>query len=156
MGDQPEPPVSAAETRAIAYRYLGRREYGCRELSQKLQRRGVDTATAQSVTADLAAEGLVSDSRFTGVFVRSRISRLVGPLKIRAQLRQKGIDDALIEEALAGHAGTWEESAYSWVEKRAMGNLDRKEKARIYRSGMNRGFTHEHMMRALDRYPSAS
>ena len=83
------------EARAIAFRYLGRREYGCRELALKMERRGVDSSTALAVVNELNSEGLVSDSRFAEMFVRSRVARLFGPLKIRALLRQRGIDESV-------------------------------------------------------------
>jgi regulatory protein len=151
-----EAPFSPAETRAIAYRYLGRREYGCRELALKLERRGVDSSTAASVVQELDSEGLVSDIRFAEVFVRSKVARHFGPLKIRAQLRQRGIDESVIDPALEEYRENWPESALAWICKRAGEHLDRAEKARLYRSGTNRGFTHEQMMRALDRFQQES
>ncbi|NIP18168.1 MAG: hypothetical protein GWM87_08430 [Xanthomonadales bacterium] len=140
----------------MAYRYLGRREYSRQELTRKLQQRGVETATAEAVVGELDAEGLVSDERFTESFVRSRVSRMYGPLKIRAQLRQKGVGDDLIAVKLASLEDIWPDLALSWVRKRAGEPFDRKEKARLYRSGMNRGFPHDIMMRALDRFEAGT
>jgi len=156
VAEKPEAPVSPAEARAIAYRYLGRREYGCRELALKLERRGVDSSTASSVVQDLNSEGLVSDVRFAEAFVRSKVERLFGPLKIRGQLRQRGIDDSVIEPALEEYREIWMDSALAWVDKRAPDRLDQAEKARLYRSGKNRGFMHEQIMRALDLYQAQS
>jgi regulatory protein len=156
MDGQPEAPISVAEARVIAGRFLGRREYSRHELSLKLQSRGVDPATAAECVAWLGEHGLVSDTRFTEMFVRSKVARLFGPLKIRAQLRQKGIADDLADVALSAYEETWIELALSWVRKRADKPLDRQARARVYRSGMNRGFSHQHMMRALDRHQAQS
>jgi regulatory protein len=153
--EDPEEPVSPAEARAIACRYLARREYGCRELALKMERRGVRPVTAVAVVRELESEGLVSDARFAEVFVRSRVARLVGPLKIRAQLRQRGLDDSTIAPALDEYGGRWSELAVAWVGKRAVGALDQKQRARLYRGGKSRGFTHAQIMRALEQYRPA-
>ncbi len=151
-----EEPIGPAQARAIAYRYLGRREYGCRELALKLERRGVTSETAASVVDELEAEGLVSDTRFAEVFVRSKVARLFGPLKIRAQLRQRGIADSCIEAALCEYDDRWRELALTWIGKKAPETLDRNAKARLYRGGKSRGFTHDQIMRALDRFGAGS
>ena len=49
----------------------------------------------------------------------------------------------------------WQNLAFDWANRRSHGKPDRNEQARIYRSGTNRGFSHEHMMRAIDRLKSA-
>lgn len=48
----------------------------------------------------LEAERLLSDERFVEVYVRSRESRGFGPLRIRAELRERGVDAALVERYL--------------------------------------------------------
>lgn len=144
-----------AEARVIAYRYLARREHACKELRDKLSRRGVPSGIASETVTELESEGLVSDQRFTESFTRSRISRLFGPLKIRAELMKRGIASSQIDQVLALHDDRWQDSAQQWLLKRTGPDqqksvLDRNEKARLYRSGTSRGFTHEHMMRAFD------
>ena len=88
--------LNEAEVRDIALRYLGLREYGIEELRQKLLHRGVESDIADKVVGDLADADLVSDQRFTEMYVRTRMRRLFGPLKIRGELRGKGISDFLI------------------------------------------------------------
>lgn len=143
------------EARAAAMNYLARREHSCRELEIKLIKRGIEPGVAADVVARLRSENLVSDTRFAEAYARSRANRLFGPMKIRAELRQRGIDDGLIEAALDDFSGSWQNAANTWADKRVAGELDRKAQARIYRSGTNRGFSHEHMMRALERLKSA-
>jgi len=48
----------------------------------------------------LEAERLLSDERYTEVYVHSRESRGFGPLRIRAELRERGVDAALVERYL--------------------------------------------------------
>ena len=88
------------------------------------------------------------------MYVRTRIRRLFGPLKIRGELRSLGISDYVITEAMPGEQEAWFDSASQWADKRCKGDLDYAERAKIYRSLMNRGFTHEQANVALDRLNS--
>jgi len=142
--------LNEAEVRDIAVRYLSRREYGIEELRQKLLQRGADSGITDKVVDDLATENLVSDQRFTEMYVRMRIRRLFGPLKIKAELRSRGITDYQIGEAMPDDEETWFDKASQWAGKRCQGELDYAGRAKLYRSLMNRGFTHEQANVALD------
>jgi regulatory protein len=142
--------LDETETRDMAVRYLCRREYGTEELRQKLLYRGCDSAMAEKVVGDLVDENLVSDERFTEMYVRTRASRLFGPLKIRAELRSRGISDFLISKFLPAEQEAWFDAASEWATKRCSGELDYASRAKIYRSLVNRGFTHEQANVALD------
>ncbi len=143
--------LTEAEVRDIALRYLGRREYAIEELRHKLLQRGADAEITDRVVSDLADENLVSDQRFTEMYIRMRMRRLFGPLKIRGELRSRGITDTLIDETMPGGQEAWFDAASQWVGKRSQGELDYAARARIYRSLMNRGFTHEQANVALAR-----
>lgn len=142
--------LTEAEVRDIAVRYLGRREYGIEELRQRLVQRGADSGLAEKVVGDLADENLVSDQRFTEMYVRMRIRRLFGPLKIRGELRGRGISDHQIAQAMPDGQETWFDTATQWARKQYRGEMDYAVRAKIYRSLMNRGFTHEQANVALD------
>ena len=92
--------LSAAEVRDIAVRYLARREYGIEELKRKLVQRGAESDLVEQVVSDCAEQGLVSDERFTEMYVRMRIRRCFGPMKIRGELRQRGIPERLVAKEL--------------------------------------------------------
>ena len=142
--------LTDAEVHEIAVRYLTRREYGTEELRRKLIQRGSDPVIAGKVVSDLADENLLSDQRFTQMYIRTRVGRLFGPLKIRGELRSLGISDQLIAREMPGEQETWFDSASQWAEKRCLGELDYAGRAKIYRSLINRGFTHEQANVALD------
>jgi regulatory protein len=142
--------LNQAEVRDIAVRYLTRREYGVEELRQKLLQRGADAGIADTVVSELADENLVSDQRFTEMYVQMRIRRLFGPLKIRGELRSRGIAGYLIDEAMPDGQETWFDAATQWAEKKHNGELDYVARAKVYRSLVNRGFTHEQANVALD------
>lgn len=146
--------LTEADVHEIAVRYLTRREYGIEELRQKLVQRGAGSAIAGKVVSDLADNDLVSDQRFTEMYVRTRMRRLYGPVKIRGELRSLGVSDYLVGQAMSFEQETWFENASQWAEKRCRGELDYAGRAKIHRSLMNRGFTHEQANIALDRLNS--
>ena len=148
--------LSEAEIREIALRYLCRREYGIEELLRKLLQRDADVQIARKVVGDLADSDLVSDQRFTEMYVRMRIRNLFGPLKIRAELQARGITPQQIAIAMPQDQDTWFENASLWAQKRCQGELDYAARAKIHRSLMNRGFTHEQANVALDRVQAQS
>ena len=134
----------------MALRYLSRREYACEELRRKLEQRGVEGSTAEAVVIDLAEQNLVSDERFAESWARVRVQKGYGPMRIRADLRQKGVSDTVIAGVLTNHEDGWYDLALDWARRKHRGEFDEKARARLYRAGMNRGFSHDQVMRAID------
>ena len=79
-----------------------KREYCTADIRRKaLERLEWDAAAAEAVVAALASEGYVDDARYAAAFAREKSSlQGWGPVKIRFQLRGKGISDEIITEAL--------------------------------------------------------
>jgi len=94
-----------------AVRMLALREHSAHELRAKLKAKGHPEALITSVLAELQEFDLQSDDRFTESFVRSRLSRGQGPMRIRHDLAQKGVSEVLLEEALTQPAEFWLEVA---------------------------------------------
>ena len=88
------------EARKKAMDFLARREYGQTELIKKLADKGYSRDAAEAAILTLTAEGLQSDRRFAESFVQSRVNQGKGPLRIRLDLGQRGVGDAIIEHAL--------------------------------------------------------
>ena len=134
-----------------ALRLLGRREHSIQELSGKLSSRGYGASDIQQAMDQLAGRGLVSDERFAEAFLRSRLERGQGPLKIRAQLRDRGVAAGLIDVAL-GEAGVdWNRRAAA-VRSGRFGEAppaDRNEMARQARFLRGRGFSEAQVVRAV-------
>ncbi|MCU7907196.1 MAG: recombination regulator RecX [Candidatus Thiodiazotropha sp. (ex Epidulcina cf. delphinae)] len=124
---------------------LTAREHSWRELRKKLQSRGFDEQTIDAVLRGLSESGLQSDDRFTESFIAGRVSRGSGPLRIRAELHERGVDEALIETHLADFAEAWPELLLlahdaKYGKQRAG---DRKELAKRARFLTYRGFPGE-------------
>ena len=101
-----------------AVRLLGTREYSVLELSTKLQRR-FSSDVVSEVTAELQDLGLLSNTRYGEAFCRSRVDRGYGPVFIRRELEQNGLDQELIETLLAPYHEQWLATALAQVKKKA-------------------------------------
>ena len=127
--------------REYAIRLLARREHSRLELRRKLASRGHDADIAEEAVAELARTELQSDARFAEGYVRSAIGRGHGPVKIRADLRARGIDAEGAAKALDTDAD-WLRLARTALAKRFRGQppTDRKEWARQARFLAGRGY----------------
>lgn len=140
--------------RVAAMDYLSRREYAVHELSQKLLAKGYEAGDVSDALARLTDQDLLSDQRFTEAFINQRINRGSGPLKIRVELRQKGISDAMIETFLNERDVLWQENALA-VRIKKYGSeqpSDVKETARQSRFLQSRGFSSEQTRYAMSHY----
>jgi regulatory protein len=142
--------VKQLDTKLIrqkAMDYLARREHSRRELEVKLVRKFPDSNELGSVLDALAADGLQSDRRFTGSFIRLRVQNGFGPQRIRAELRQRGISDALIIEQFAEEDVDWFAAAHTLFLKKYAGiNLgDPRERAKCMRYLQYKGYDIEHI-----------
>ena len=146
-------PKPLRTVRVAAMDYLSRREHATHELFQKLLAKGdYEADEISDALLRLADQGLLSDERFTEAFINQRINRGSGPLKIRAELRQKGISDAMIGKFLEQHNGLWPENALDIrIKKYGLEPpSDLTEIARQTRFLQSRGFTTEHIRYAMN------
>lgn len=130
---------------------LARREHSQAELRSKLRARGFSTDLVEPVLAQLVAQGLLCDERFTEVFVRQRVAKGYGPKRIRQELHLRGVSDDLIEVHLHGGADEWQVSAASVRRKRFGDALPSvyEERMRQARFLESRGFTGAQIHHAL-------
>ena len=88
------------EVQQTAIRMLARREHSCFELKQKLLQKGYSLEAITENLQKLIDQDLVNDQRFMESYIRSRIARGYGPLKISNELKEKGIAKELIAQAM--------------------------------------------------------
>ena len=125
--------------------YLMRREHSQQELLQKVSAKGFARQDVMSVLEELIEQGLQSNTRFAESYARSRVHKGFGPLRIQAELQQRGAGDCYFDMAVEDIAGSWQnllEQVYSkkyGVEKA----LEMKEKVKRSRFLQQRGFSGE-------------
>jgi regulatory protein len=132
-------------------RLLARREHSIEELRRKLLSKGYPPDTIEPVVQKLAGKRLVSDERFTSSFVHHHAKRGQGPVRIRAELRQQGIADPQVEEALRSADIDWVQLARE-VRRRKFGATAPRslgERAKQARFLQYRGFDAEQLHAAF-------
>lgn len=132
-------------------RLLARREHSTLELSRKLDQRGFDPNEIGRVLQALSDQGLLSDRRFAEVFARARVSRGLGPVRIRRELAERGIGNTEAEAALSGCDPDWLAQAERVRRKRFGSALptELRERARQTRFLAYRGFARDQIGRVL-------
>lgn len=71
-----------------------------------------------AVVDDLLEKKYLCDERFTEVYIRSRRNRGFGPVKIKAELKNKGVSNHLIQDYLDQGAAVWFDNAKSEYHKK--------------------------------------
>ncbi len=136
---------------ASAIRMLAGREHSCFELKAKLKNKGHGSADIDKVVEQLLHDKYLNDSRFAEVFIRSKVNRGVGPIKIRLELQQRSVDESLIDAYLDFNQPEWFKRAKEARCKRFGENLpdEMNEKAKQIRFLQQRGFTQKQIMSVI-------
>ena len=95
------------EIQRDALSLLAAREHSRSELERKLCARGHSGSGVREVLADLCDRGLLSEARMAESYVAERLRKGFGPLKVRQELRRKGLADALIDPVLSKSTQEW-------------------------------------------------
>ena len=138
------------DARQWALRALGRRMHTAHEIRTVLSRRGCENNVVESVLEKLVQQGYIDDLNFARIWVASRsVHKLHGSLRLRQDLRKKGVLDEIIDSALGDSLPDEEEVAIAIkaAEKklRTIRSTGRatglKGKDALYRHLKSRGFT---------------
>lgn len=135
------------EARRVALDLLSRREHSALELHRKLAKKSFPADIIIPVLNRLSEEKLLSNERFAECYTRSRRNKGYGPLRIRLELRERGITDEMIEQQLNLVDNAWAQQAKSVWRKRFKGIIpqDRKALAQQMRFLHYRGFASDHL-----------
>ena len=155
MRDRPQSSSDAdslEQARATAMRLLARREHSRLELARKLRQRQLPGVVIDRVLDEFEAEAWLSDERFAEVYAEQRRGQGYGPVRILADLQQRGIRQ--LPPALRAMAtDAWVEQAIRLRDRRfGLTDLadDWAERARQARFLTQRGYTSEQVERALE------
>jgi regulatory protein len=92
----------------ICLRLLARREHSQRELVDKLAVRGFSREQVLPVLAGMAEQRWQDDGRFAESYARQRMAKGYGPIRIQAELQQRGIDSLDLQALVSAEAGSWQ------------------------------------------------
>ncbi len=135
--------------RNTATNLLARREHSVHELQQKLGQRGFERSDIDIAIEQLQSENLQSDARFTESFINQRVNAGYGPVKIRHELRQKGVSDSLVDTFLEVSDDEWQQRMLDQKIRKFGTEIpaDYAQKMKQARFLQNRGFSPELVMR---------
>ena len=132
---------------------LGLRDYGCREMEQKLLTEA-SPEVAAAVVERLRDVGLLDDSRFAARLARHLYEYKQYPRRrIRQELLRRGVDAATAEEALCELDGEDFQQALALIEKKYYNKLNTPEsRQRVIAALARRGFTYAAIRRAIEEF----
>lgn len=138
--------------RRAAMNLLARREHGHVELARKLLQRGADAEMIEVELQRLTEDGLLSEERYLESYIRSRANAGRGPLRIREELTQRGLERSDVERALHAADIDWDENMRDLWQRRFAGQIiDLKDKAKQSRFLAQRGYAADAIRHLLDR-----
>jgi regulatory protein len=143
--------LSAPTLRQRALNYLSRREYSRRELQHKLAAFIEEESSGDEITTlldDFQKRGWLSDQRFAEQVVHARQSRY-GSMKIAHELREKGVDDALVANAVDS-VDDFHNAKAVWQKKFGQLPATREAWAKQARFLQSRGFGFDVIKRVLN------
>jgi len=145
------------EIRSRALKLLSTREHSRLELARKLRQRGYPDAAVEAVIESLVVDELLSEERLIAAYVAERLGKGFGPLRIRAELREKGLSDERVQPYLELDDQTLIDYLTQAYQKR-FGETeaeDRRAQAKRARFLEYRGFPSHLIARFLGSSPSA-
>jgi len=145
MKPTPEP----GELRERALRLLARREHSRAELARKLEHAGFASSEIQPLLDEFETRNWLSDRRFAESYVADHRAR-AGSIKLAYDLRQRGIDDVIIEATLKdNHDSELEHAREIWRKKFGTPPANIQEKTRQMRFLQGRGYSQDIIRRVL-------
>jgi len=136
------------KAKAYAFLLLKFRLRSEKELAMRLRRKKFPENIIARVIGSLKDKNFLDDRVFAQAWVKSRINSSYGPVRIREELRLKGLDDQAIEDSLNQiKTGYTEKEAAIRLAKQKLAKQNplkpQKAKARVYAYLMRRGFNPE-------------
>ncbi|MGK0273318.1 MAG: regulatory protein [Cocleimonas sp.] len=125
---------------------LAMREHSRKELYQKLQKKEyVEGVDIDKLLNELEESNYLNEQRFTESFIRYRVSKGQGSVKISSELYVRGIQKSLIDVALVNSDFNWFDLGLQQLEKKfgKSKSVDYKEKTKRMRFLSTRGFSAE-------------
>lgn len=131
------------KARDKAFDILSRKPLSKKELADKLGEKGYDEAIIFEVTEELVSLGYIDDAEYAALFLEHCRSKMWGMKKIRYEMKQKGLDEEIISEALSVlDDDECEDEMVELICSKYGGQdlSDMKTKARVTRYFASRGF----------------
>lgn len=142
---------SRAIARERAMEYLSSRPMSCMELRSKLIEKGESEETADYCVQWLRDNGLIDDASYAAAVARHYSAKGYGEGRVRAELRRRGIDRELWDDAL-GSMPQPDDKLDRFIASRLKDPSDRDQIRKIGAALYRRGYSWDEIRHALARY----
>ena len=136
-----------------------KREYCVSDIRRKaIERLDGDRQAAEELVQSLIGNKFVDDARYASAFAREKSGlQGWGPIKIRFQLRAKGISDSIITEALSEIDGTKARIRLEKLLENKWGSFsdDPQGRLKLIKFALSRGYEYEDTEPLIKRITSA-
>jgi len=137
----------------LAFRLLKYRDRSEKEIVNRLKKKKVSREVIEKVIAELKSLSLLDDRKFAKSWIQERIRKGYGLLKIKVELKEKGIDQDLLKDLLQDiNKDAWVlPQIRELVQKRIKkyNKIDLNVKRKILSYLVRRGFPYEKVIRVL-------
>ncbi|MBR6951063.1 MAG: regulatory protein RecX [Oscillospiraceae bacterium] len=141
--------LTAAKGKALEA--LARRPLSRREVTDRLDRKGVREDIVEETADWLERLGYVNDEEYAGQIVRHYASKGYGAGRVREELARRGVAREYWEDALRQMPDT-ADAVDRFLRLKLRGEPDRKEKKRVADALLRRGFSWEEIRSAMERW----
>ena len=133
----------ATSAKQVAVRLLARREHSAEELRQKLTKREFEADEIATALLELRQGDWQSDERYAEAYIRVRRLKGFGPIRIASELRERGVDELVVDRYLLAEDDIWWQTLVHEYQKKYHGSQfeDYQEKAKRMRFLQYRGFS---------------
>ena len=135
-----------------AVKLLGFCDRSEKEIREKITKKGYSETECEEAIAFCRSYGYLDDGRYAEHFVNDSVNlKKHGKARIKMELRQKGIDESLIEDAISSIEDE-SEMLKSEMERRFGGYdfTDKKVKNKVFNFFMRRGFSARDILNAMN------
>lgn len=87
--------------------YLAIRDHSKKELVKKMVNKVDSIELLQEEINKLESQGYINEERFGEEYIRARILRGYGPIRIKSELRTRGLKDDTISTSLSNYDKAW-------------------------------------------------
>lgn len=129
---------------------VAKRDYAEAELRKKLAQKEYDEDEIEQAIQKAQSHNWQNDQRFCASYLRYRAQQGYGPRRLAQELRQKGIEEWLIEQELEESDIDWFELAERIFEKKRPRIWDIKAKQKMWRYMLSHGFYNDHFDYLMD------
>ena len=149
------------KARNIVFQLLKTRHQTEKEIRDKLGKKAFEKNTIEKTVKYFKDLDFINDRLFAQKWIRYRLAKPYGKVKIRFELKNKGVSQPIIDDEIreATGAENYSESETAWrlaqkqIAKHENKNIDKEKiKQRVYRYLARRGFGPDAIQEAIKKY----